>query len=292
MKSDTQFYQIIRACPELIYELAGLPNPGPCRTLSETFKEFSRSADAVIEPLDESLPVCVVEVQHQLDGSIYNRLVIERALAQQQRNYRPIQGVILFAGRELDPSTEPWTKLIQPLYLDEVVDRLRETQPDHLLLDVLAPTYLQTDTELEQWAPFHYHRLRSRNLPTEVLQPLLAVFESWIFHLIKTQDRETFAMKLNIPTGDIRETVVGRELIDEGIRRGMERGLQLGSEQGLETGMERSLLKLGRKHFGPIPPALEARIQALDLAGTEALFDAMLDMGSWEDVTKWLDAQA
>ncbi len=144
MKTDKQFYQIIRACPELIYELAGLPPPGPCRTMSETFKELSRSADAVIEPLDESLPVCVVEVQHQMDASIYNRLAMEMALAQQQRNYRSVQGVILFPRRELDPGTQPWRQIIQPLYLDELVDDLRETKPDHLLLDLLAPTFLNS----------------------------------------------------------------------------------------------------------------------------------------------------
>ncbi len=117
----------------------------------------------------------------------------------------------------------------------------------------------------------HYHRLRSRNLPTELLDSLLAIFESWIYLHLKTHNRKALAMFLNIPTGDIAETVAGRELIEEGI--------------------ERSLFKLGRKHFGPVETALMERIKSLDLEKTEQLFDAMLDMGSWDDVTAWMDKQ-
>lgn len=78
-------------------------------------------------------------------------------------------------------------------------------------------------------------------------------------------------MFLNIPTGDIAETVAGRELIGEGI--------------------ERSLFKLGYKHFGSVNSTLKERIKALNLVQTEALFDAMLDMGTWDDVSVWIDKQ-
>lgn len=50
-------------------------------------------------------------------------------------------------------------------------------------------------------------------------------------------------------------------------------------EKGLEEGRQEEaaalLLRQGRRHFGPLPPELEVRLDALPLARLEALADAI-----------------
>jgi predicted transposase YdaD len=66
----------------------------------------------------------------------------------------------------------------------------------------------------------------------------------------------------------------------------------IGREQGLEEGRQEEaadlLLRLARRRFGPLPPELEVRLDALPLARLEALADAIFDLESQSDLRDWL----
>jgi predicted transposase YdaD len=288
MRTDKQFFSIFRACPELVYELAGLPSPGPCQLRSESFKEFARTADAVLEPHDKKQPACVIEVQFQRDETIYTRLVIEMALAQEKKRYRGVQGIIFFARKALDPRTPPWQRVVQAVYLDEALEKLRLEQPEHLALDVLAPICIESDSALEAAAASHYHRIRQQSLPLPQRDALLAVFESWLFERFKTMDRKKLAMILKFPTADITSTVAGRQILEEGMSRGIEQGIEKGIEQGRDAASLEAIRKMGGRHFGKLAKTLDARLKKLPTKHKERLFEAMMDMGSWKDVAAWV----
>ncbi len=284
MKIDKQVHVIFRACPDMAYDLAGLPSPGPCKAESPVFKGLERRADMVFVPDDVSRPVCVAEVQFQWDEKIYTRIVVEMALLQEQGKFeRAVQGVIFFGRRSLDPATKPWSEVIHAVYLDEALERMREVEPEHLALDVFAPVWVRSQTQLEASAKTHYNRIRNLPLAEPQREAFLDAFLSWLFERFKTDDRKYIAMILDLP--DITETVAGKELIEIGIERGIERG----REEGRSAASVAAIRKMGEKHFGAAPAELDARIVKLPLTVKEDLVVAMMDLGSWEDVTSWME---
>lgn len=74
---------------------------------------------------------------------------------------------------------------------------------------------------------------------------------------------------------------MNKAVFEEGLEKGMKRGL----EQGIERGTQNTLLRLGRKRFGPPSEALEARVRSInDLARLEALTERILEVPSWEEL--------
>ena len=110
MDTDKQVYSIFEAHPRWLFELTGLPWPGKCRFASVELKAISRTTDGVIYPEDLAASLTVAEFQFQYDSTIYNRIVIEMSLLQQENAGRAIQGCIFFLNQSLDPRTEPWGK--------------------------------------------------------------------------------------------------------------------------------------------------------------------------------------
>lgn len=281
MRIDKQVHVVFRACPEIAYDLAGLPFPGECRVESPVFKELERRADVLFVPEDAASPLCMVEVQFQPDATVYTRLVVEMALQQEKGGCaREIQGVVFFGRRSLDPATRPWCEVVHAVYMDEALARLRESQPNHPAVDVFAPVWIPTEAGLEASAKDHYNRLNALPLEEPRREALIRAFMSWLFERLKTDDRKHIAMILDLP--DITETAAGRELI--GI--GLERGRQKGREEAAVT----AIRKIGARHFGgPASDELDARVLSLPLPLKEELVVAMMDQGSWEDVQAWIE---
>ena len=68
--------------------------------------------------------------------------------------------------------------------------------------------------------------------------------------------------------------------IEQGVQQGIEQGVQQGVAQGLQLGRAAEARLLLRRYlerrFGAVPPAIEARIAAADVAELDALFDRAL----------------
>lgn len=277
MTTDKQVYLIFRTLPEMVYVLAGLPNPGVCHMESVSFKDIERTTDGLIVPDDESRPMCLFEVQFQLSATIYTRMAVSMALAQEPHLPREIQGVVFFARRAMDPATPPWPRIVHAVYLEEELLRLARNEPGHPLVAVFAPVFVEDESELEAAAAGYYHQLETASLTEAQRDTLMRVFFDWLMERLQTKSREEIAMILNL--SDVRESRAAKELLDEG------------RKEGLQEGVLNALLVFGSRHFGACPAALETRIRGLDLGAKEALFSAMMDMGGWQDVSAWLDAQ-
>ncbi len=289
MRTDKQVYLIFRAQPELAFELADLPSPGPCRMESTTFKELERTTDGLIVPESADEPVTVLEVQFYEDAAIYNRTATMMALAQQPRLPQPVQGLVFFASRTLDPRTQPWDRIIHPVYLDEALRSLQATAPLHPLVAVFAPVFIETVQELETNAKHYYHALGEAPVPDDVRHTLLRVFCDWLFERFKHLSRKEITMILDLP--DVRDTIVGRELLEEGIEKGIEKGLEKGIERGQRKAWLDMVNQIGKKRLGPLNSDLQDRISRLDDPTLHGLVDAMFDLPTWQAVKAWLDAR-
>ncbi len=285
MRTDKQVYLIFRAGPELAFELAALPSPGSCRMESTTFKEIERTTDGLIVPDEAEQPISLLEVQFYEDAAIYNRTVTMMALAQQPHLPRPIQGIVFFATRALDPQTAPWNEIIRPVYLDEALHFLKQSDPLHPLVAVFAPVFIETSNELECSAKHYYHALEKAPVASDLRHTLLRVFCDWLFERLKHKTRKEITMILDLP--DVRDTVVGRELLDEGIERGIEKG----REEGRGEGILSSLTLVGMARFGPCDDMTRDRISRLSEGDMQKLLVEMLELDSWRAVSAWLDAR-
>lgn len=277
MRTDKQVYLIFRAGPELAFELAALPSPGPCRMESTTFKEIERTTDGLIVPEDADQPLSLLEVQFYEDAAIYNRTATMMALAQQPHLPRPVQGMIFFATRALDPQTAPWNGIIRPVYLDEALSALKQSDPLHPLVAVFAPVFIEASNELEGSAKHYYHALENASVAPDLRHTLLRVFCDWLFERLKHKTRKEITMILDLP--DVRDTVVGRELLEEGI------------EEGRGEGILSSLTLVGMARFGPCDEKTRGRISRLPESEMQKLLVAMLELDSWRAVSAWLDAR-
>lgn len=275
MHTDKQAYLIFRTGPELAFELAALPSPGPCRMESISFKELECTTDGLIVPEELTQPLSLLEVQFCKDAAIYTRTVMMMALAQQPHLPRCVQGMIFLANRGMNPQTAPWSRIIHAVYLDEALHALRRQNPSHPLVAVFATVLIETANELEQQAKHYYHIFESAPVAPGMREILLRVFCDWLFERLQHKTQKEITMILDFP--DVRETVVGRELLEEGI------------EKGQRNAWLEVVHQLGAKRLGPIDPDLSRFIDQLDSKTLRRLVDVILDMPDWQAVKAWLD---
>jgi hypothetical protein len=130
-------------------------------------------------------PLTVVEFQSQNDPAVYPRIVVEMALLQQSHQMRPIQGLIFFGYHELDPKTEPWTRVVRAYLFPDVLRQFEQSHPGHPLVATFKPLVVEDDTELRRDAAAHYRTIRDSDLPTLCKETLQEVFVSWLEQRLK-----------------------------------------------------------------------------------------------------------
>ncbi len=129
--------------------------------------------------------------------------------------------------------------------------------------------------------------LEERNLPTEkagflydfidaMVQVPEDLDEEFYFEITKKEQRMPFINTI--------ERVVER--------RALAQGRQEGRQEGQQAQALAMVLRLLKRRFGELPTDLETQITQLDLAALEALGEALLDFGSAEDLTRWLQARS
>lgn len=74
-------------------------------------------------------------------------------------------------------------------------------------------------------------------------------------------------------------------------RRALKRGKEEGRQEGRQEGMFLITLRLIKRKFGEIEPALEEQIKTLTSEQLEAFGDALLDFSSQNEVKEWLDSK-
>ena len=296
MRTDKQLFQIFAACPEWLFELTGLPSPGACWMTTFTVKSLEREADGLVVPEDPAQPLTVVEFQFQRDERIYTRLVTEMAAAQEAHGMRPVQGLILFGTTGLDPLTEPWSRIVRRIVLQEVVPAFAREHSGHPLAAVFQPLVEENAQALETDAAHHYRVLQVADLDERQRDVLLDVFVDWLGQRFRNKHKQELEMILFEDLPDPADTVWGRELIEIGEKRGEKRAAHLaeqrgekrGEKRGEELGLARAVRLLLKSRFQPVSKELAQRILRLTVSQKEQLLELAGKARSFDAIEKWM----
>jgi len=139
MRTDTLFYKLLEAQPDLAFRLADLPMPTNVqyRFAAVELKQKAQRPDGVLLPDTNTAPVLVTEVQFQTDRLVYTRIVSETALLlMQYPEYSNVQMVVLLRSRSVDVDARPWQGLLadttlRVVYLDEYLDEHLQQRTSH-----------------------------------------------------------------------------------------------------------------------------------------------------------------
>lgn len=236
MDTDRIFHELFRDHPEWLRELTGLPLPSGCRGSSRILKQLEIRCDLLLEPSDPDDPRYLVEFQLYHDHSIFNRIELARQLLWKhlnsradcrRRDFRPreIEAVILFGARTELPSSSGRYPQVRILFIDEMLESLRQVCPGSPLVAALAPLN-EPSAELEKDAAAIYHRLRANvDLPSEDREVLTEIFLNLLLQRFKSKSREEIR-KMIAELTPLHETRAGRELLEEGIEKGIEKGIE------------------------------------------------------------------
>lgn len=279
MKTDKELYRVFEACPEWVFLLTQLPSPGNCRMRSVTVKELELRLDGLIEPLDATQPLTVVEFQNQADDEIYFRVAREMVEAQKLHPGRDVQGVVFFKSRALDPQTQPWARIVKSFVLSELLEALEIRQPSHPLVAAFKPLLLKDETSLEANAVRYYKIIKRSRLKTRIKRALLETFVSWLEQRFKNRTKQEVEAMLLGELPSLEETQSGKDLI----RIGQERGRNEGFGEAIEAFL---LAKFGR-----IPKRLRGALNRLTLPESQQLIQHLPHWDSLDDVEAWLKSE-
>jgi predicted transposase YdaD len=255
MKTDKQLCLIFEANPQWLFELTGLPSPGPCRFQSMSLKAIEQTADGVLIPDSDDGVITILEIQFQRDEEIYLRVVMEMVLVQQKMRGRKVQGVILFVDHSLDPRTEPWCHFVSVHSLADTLGRLAAEHPAHPLVAVFQPLMQEDAEKLEQQAAGCYNQIASSGLDEPLKSVLLEVFINWLEQRFVDKGKAEIEKMLVGQLPDLRETQSGKDLIAIGVQEGIEKGIEKGKRQ--------SLVQVLESRFGPLGSALIEQVEAI-----------------------------
>lgn len=80
------------------------------------------------------------------------------------------------------------------------------------------------------------------------------------------------------------QSVIYREIWEEGEQIGEQRGMQIGEQHGRVAVIQRQLTR----RFGPLPAEMAAQLAVLSLPALDQLADTLLDFKSVDDLRHWL----
>jgi predicted transposase YdaD len=283
MQTDIQLYEIFCQHPEWIADLMNEPFPEPSTFRSITLKKVERRLDGLLEPLDQTKPLRVVEFQFFPNDDIYLRAVEQRIAVHRLYPGRDVEAIIFFAQRTLDLRPMPWTWVVNAAYLDEEMVILAERYPAHPLPKLLAPVFEKSDATLEITAPQVYKELAQiPGLTTEQRDTLQLIYTSLLLSRFKNKTiQEVTAM---ITSLDITKTRAGQELIAIGEAIGEAKGKQ----EGKAEGKAQTLLNILAKRLGKLPKTAVAHIEHLHFLQLEQLEELVLELPSIPALSAWL----
>lgn len=241
METDHQLYELFRKKPRWFEELSGVLLPLHCRCRSISQKKCESRSDLVYEPLPTSTHGrrnhhTIVEFQFYFDQSIFERIGLARHLLWrdinpttdcQKKSFhpRPVRGVVIFNRKSNIPKKASHHPDIEHFLLEDLLINLRIRNPDSLVLDILAPLH-ENRKELEKSASKHYDDITKRtDLDDDERELAEEIFLNFLIQRFKGKNTD-FISKMIADLPPISKTVVGKELIEQGIERGIDKGIE------------------------------------------------------------------
>ncbi len=293
--------------PDLAVHLVGSLGPGGFTFLDkEVFHDLPEGDRHEVDLLAEALDPATglkfrvhVEIERRFSGEI-GRRVARYSYHLYLRDPGPVVSIVVFLRG--GPSGARWTD-----HVERAVDReiLRFNYLSLGLSKVPARTFLDRPEPLA-WAfaalawPGRMGRARLklellRKIATaqvdEVKRFLLANCVQTYLQLAGRDAEEYAALRLVRETPEVKamEMTWAEQMVAEYrekvLAEGLEKGLEQGIEQGVEQGVRNTLLRQIWRRFGPVPPAVRERVEAIDsLEELDGLVDRILEVKSIEEL--------
>ena len=274
MKTDALFYRLFQTLPEVVFELAGLDEPGGrrYRFRSEEVKQTAFRLDGVLEPPETNPegPVVFVEVQMQAEEAFYGRWFAEIFLyLYRMAPVRPWRAVAIYPSRPVERLDERrygsvvWLPEVRRVYLEDWADVPADTVGLRLVqLLVSAATEAPAKArQLLREGP----AMDGPKLPASVLLDLV---ETILVYKLPTMSREEVRRMLELHDVDLKQTRFYREVFAE----------------GESEGEARLLRKQLIRRFGPLPAWAEAKLAGAEPAQLEVWGERVLEAATLEAV--------
>ena len=233
MKTDSLFYELFKAHPASLFELAGLEADGEYVFESITVKSTEKRMDGFFRSTDGSGADIFLEVQGYDDRKIYWRLLREISTRYEQtEDDREFIAVVLFVDKKYDPENCPVKKFTPPnrlirLYLPKCLKAIGDkTGP----LTVLKPLVLPDKERLPEAVPKWKSEIDSLKLSESTEKLLIDLLENAIISRFPKMTFEEIQKMIHYTP--IEKTVVGQELIQMGRKEGAEQGELIGWKKG------------------------------------------------------------
>ncbi len=274
MKTDALFYRLFQTLPEVVFELAGLDEPGGrrYRFRSEEVKQTAFRLDGVLEPPETNPegPVVFVEVQMQAEEAFYGRWFAEIFLyLYRMAPVRPWRAVAIYPSRPVERLDERrygsvvWLPEVRRVYLEDWADVPADTVGLRLVqLLVSAATEAPAKArQLLREGP----AMDGPKLPASVLLDLV---ETILVYKLPTMSREEVRRMLELHDVDLKQTRFYQEVFAE----------------GESEGEARLLRKQLIRRFGPLPAWAEAKLAGAEPAQLEVWGERVLEAATLEAV--------
>jgi predicted transposase/invertase (TIGR01784 family) len=306
MRTDTIFFQLFQTFDSLLFELVGLPpeTAEGYRFTSVEIKEKAFRFDGLFIPESLDKNIWFVEVQFQKRAEFYWEFIGEIFLYLSQ--YKPEndwQAVAIFAKRSIEPEIPKQFRTlfagghIVRIYLDEL------PQDKSLNLGIVqlivAPEREAVDLAL---------KLADRVSQGDRLK-VIEFIETVLVYKFPQMSREEVEAMFTL--GDLKQTRVYQEALQEGERRGEQRGEQRGKLEGeqrgklegekigaqrgqvlgRQQGLKQVVVRLLTRKFGNVNIKTVKRLEKLSAEKLEDLVEAVLDFEKEADLDAWLKSK-
>lgn len=274
MKTDALFYRLFQTLPEVVFELAGLDEPGGrrYRFRSEEVKQTAFRLDGVLEPPETNPegPVVFVEVQMQAEEAFYGRWFAEIFLyLYRMAPVRPWRAVAIYPSRPVERlderryGTVVQLPEVRRVYLEDWADVPADTVGLRLV-QLLVSEATEAPTRARQLLR-EGPAMDGPKLPASVLLDLV---ETILVYKLPTMSREEVRRMLELHDVDLKQTRFYQEVFAE----------------GESEGEARLLRKQLIRRFGPLPAWTEAKLAGAEPAQLEVWGERVLEAAKLEAV--------
>ncbi len=274
MKTDALFYRLFQTLPEVVFELAGLDEPGGrrYRFRSEEVKQTAFRLDGVLEPPETNPegPVVFVEVQMQAEEAFYGRWFAEIFLyLYRMAPVRPWRAVAIYPSRPVERLDERrygsvvWLPEVRRVYLEDWADVPADTVGLRLV-QLLVSEATEAPAKARQLLR-EGPAMDGPKLPASVLLDLV---ETILVYKLPTMSREEARRMLELHDVDLKQTRFYQEVFAE----------------GESEGEARLLRKQLIRRFGPLPAWAEAKLAGAEPAQLEVWGERVLEAATLEAV--------
>ena len=274
MKTDPSIYEFLATGVEAFRVLSdGVTLSGSYRFVSLTIKGIERRLDGIYEPEDHDGPVYVVEFQAQPTPAVWYNLLTKLGLYGEAHPGRPLRGMLIFLRAGDDPGPPPGAgpPLCAVAYLDEVLPRWLELEPDNPYVAALVPLIVPRAEDLRVRAPQAWRVIRAAPLAPPIRATLERMLEFWLmerFPLLTEEELRTMFPVL-VP---LEQTRAYQDIFAKGEAKG--------EAKGKADGLKRLL----KRRFGVLPRWAVRRLDQAAIDQLDGWLEGIFEAQSLEDL--------